>query len=187
MIHLSDIFKEITTAVNTEVLSTIQANDSLIRGQASKITEVSFEHGHILEIIKTLSQKNASNEYLYKRFPLIAMIQDTPINRGGFGLNGEANLHLLILNSTDRNYVAEERKEKNFKPVLYQIYESLFKQISYSPYIFDHSISTMSHTQIDRYYWGKDGLAGMDGNIFNDWVDCIEIKNLKLKLSRKAC
>jgi hypothetical protein len=33
-------------------------------------------------------------------------------------------------------------------------------------------------------YWGKKGLYGVEGNVFDDHIDAIEIKNLDAKIYR---
>jgi len=38
------------------------------------------------------------------------------------------------------------------------------------------------HDKIDRLFWGRSGLYGNEGNIFNDHLDAIEIQNLSLSL-----
>ncbi len=172
--------------VSTKVTPIIQANDAAITGSPSLITSVYYQHGHILEIIETLKQRDQGGKELEK-YPLVALLQDFPLKRGQLGIEGETTLHFIIAMSTLPEYKADQRQARNFDPILYPIYEAFLKAIAASPFTMEYSVSKISHTQIDRMYWGRDGLAGVEGNIFDDWIDCIELKDLSLKINRKVC
>ena len=45
----------------------------------------------------------------------------------------------------------------------------------------------IEHTKIDRLFWGKEGLYANEGNIFEDFLDCIEIRDLELNVYSKIC
>ncbi len=184
---LVNVMREIVADVSADVTATIQANDAAIRGKASLITGVHYEHGHILEIIETIQQKDNSNSHYDKIFPMVALLQDFPVEGGDFGTDGKARLHFIIANYTGPDYKAQDRQDKNFDPILYVIRDSFYKHISYHPFFSEYSVSGIRKTDIDRMFWGREGLAGVEGNVFNNWVDCIEIKDLQLKLARKTC
>lgn len=185
--EIVDAIKEVVDSVNSEVLAKIQANDALITGKPSLIEGIWYEHGHILEIIETLKQKDASESTERQRYPVICLVQDFPTNEGAFGSDGVARLHVIIAMTTEPTLKAEERKERNFIPILRPIHDSFLKHLCWHPISMEYSVSKLKKTSIDRYYWGREGLYGVEGNIFDDWIDCIEIKDLQLKLSRQAC
>lgn len=170
-----NVFRDIVEKVSDKLTPQLQTYDSLITG-------VHYEHGHPLEIVETLTQKDKSNTHRFKKYPLVALLQDFPEhnNRNGFD-EIEPVFRVLIIRATKPTFKAAERYDYNFVPVLYPIYEELLKQIDKSPVFLTYGVTTISHTKIDHPYWGRDGLWGKEGNIFNDWVDCVEIQNLKLK------
>lgn len=176
---LVDEVKKLVENVSTKLLPTLQAVDPLITG-------VHFEHGHLAEVVETLRQKNAVEEERYKKYPLIALIHDFPENvTGAPGVQSEPELRLIIVNSTEPTYKAKQRLELNFKPILYPIYKELLEQFRKSPVFMGYNVPP--HKKTDRLYWGREKLIGTAANIFEDWVDCIELQNLKTKLKLKLC
>lgn len=174
-------FRKIVSKVSTELTAKLKIVDPLINA-------VHYDHGHPLEIIETLKQKDESTSFKTERYPIIALFQDFPENSTGeIGVQGEAILNVIIARPTDPNYKAAERYEKNFNPILYPIYWELMLQIHRSPVFRTLGATLIVHQKIDRLYWGRSGLYANQGNIFNDWLDCIEIKNLKLKVNQKHC
>jgi hypothetical protein len=45
----------------------------------------------------------------------------------------------------------------------------------------------MKHDMIERFYWGREGIYNNAGNVFNDYIDAIEIRNLDLKINVPNC
>lgn len=154
----------------------------------SKITGIHYLHGHPLEVIETLAQKDKSNKFRFDKYPLVALFQDFPeVNTGKIEAPIEVSLHLIIARATRPEYKASERYEKNFKPFLYPIYNEFLRQLNLSGLFMIYDSSVIPHTKYDRLYWGKEGLFNNQGNIFDDYLDVIELKNLKLKLYKKTC
>jgi len=50
-----------------------------------------------------------------------------------------------------------------------------------------YGVSKIPHQKWDRLYWGRNGLFGNQANVFNDFLDVIEIKSLKLKINLRSC
>lgn len=176
-----DVFKDIVERVSNKLTPQLQAYDSLITG-------VHYDHGHPLEIVETLTQKDKSNTYRWKKYPLVALLQDFPEQNTGEPSEGPRPVfHIIIVNHTRPTYKAIERYDKNFKPILYPIYEELLRQINRERIFFTYGMTTIPHVKFDRLYWGREGLWGKEGNIFNDWVDAIEIRDLKLKTHLNYC
>lgn len=135
-----------------------------------------YQYGHIREIVKVISEKGKSKVLKYQKFPLIILPQD--FEEDMQEMYSDATLDLIILNLTQPNYVAADRYENNFKPVLYPLYAKLKRAIDVSSYV---DWVEPDHNKTDRLYWGNAGLYGNDGNIFNDWIDAVEINNLQLR------
>jgi len=180
-VYIVDEIETIVGAVSAALLTYLQGIDSAI-------TAVHYQHGHPKEIIETLMQKDKSTTLQFTKYPLIALFQDFPeAHNQQLGIDNEATLHIVIVQSTLATYKANERYTRNFKPILYPIYNEFLKQITLSAKFMNYGIQTLGHTKIDRLFWGKEGLYGNEGNIFNDRLDCIEIRDLKLKVNLKNC
>jgi len=134
-----------------------------------------YMHGHPQEIVNIMSQK-AKSDSSKTMFPLIALFQDfeEDIATGFF----TANLNIIIANRTKPEYTAAERYEKNFRPVLYPILEMFERALKVNRMV--ESIE-FEYTKIDHVFWGKEGLYGSEANIFNDFIDAIELKNLNVE------
>lgn len=180
-VYIVDEFATIASKVNTAVIAQLQVFNS-------SFVAVNYQYGHPLEIIKTLGEWVGSQTYEPQRYPLIALFQDFQEVKDGLpGIDSTVTIHLIIANQTQPNYKAAERYANNFKPILYPVYKELLKQINYSKAFMTKGEDNLSHTKIDRLYWGNQGLYGNSANIFNDYLDVIEITNLKLKVNQKFC
>lgn len=178
---LVDEMREVVDKVSAELLPSLQAYDE-------NITGVHYLHGHPLEIIKTLAQRDKSDSFVFKKYPLIALFQDFPeAMNATVGIPHESTLHLIIARATRPDFTAPERYDKNFRPVLYPIYSEFLHQLHHHGAFITKSETQIQHIKTDRLYWGNQGLYGNEGNIFNDWIDCMEITNLRLKVKTKLC
>lgn len=146
---------------------------------------VYFMHGHPIEIVNRLQAKVQNPDAKDKRFPLIILLHDFKINRNKDAATyGSTSVNLIIAALTKSSYNSDERKENVFKPVLYPILKELLNQIEISGY-YSVGLNGVQYDQTDRYFWGKNGLYGNTGNIFNDFLDAIDIENLKLVIENK--
>lgn len=180
-VYVVDEIGAVVTKVSTALLPMLQLYDE-------NITGVHYLHGHPLEIIETLGQRDKAESYVFKKYPLIALFQDFPEpSSASVGVAHEPRLHLIIARATRPEYKASERYDMNFRPVLYPIYAEFMHQLHLHKAFLSYSEEKISHTKTDRLYWGRDGLWKKEGNIFNDWIDCIEITDLRLKVKTKLC
>lgn len=180
-VFIQDILGPIVAKVSTKLLPQLQAFDPAI-------TAVHYDYGHPLEIIETLTEKSQTDAFVYQKYPLIALFLDADLQRGRkVGVYGKFRLHMAIIRGTDPNYKAKQRDDFNFKPVLMPIYLEFLNQLKASKAFSILDESLIVHDPINRYYWGKQGLYGNEGNIFNDHVDCIELKNMELELNINYC
>ncbi len=177
-VYVVDEIGTVINAVSAQLLAELKAYDS-------RIEAVNYLYGHPLEIIETLKQRDESDGFRFKKYPLVALFQDFPEQHGEIGIDSEVTLHLVIARATQPDYKASERYTENFKPVLYPIYFEFLRQLTLSGRFMTYGTSRISHTKIDRVFWGR-AFEG-DANPFNDWLDCIEIKDLKLKINLKNC
>lgn len=155
----------------------------VVANTATKLNRpVYYYHGHPLEIIETLRQRDEGDNP-EKKYPAICLFQDFIEDIGkerGIG-SAAPSLRILIVNSTSPEYKAAQRYTNNFIPNLYPIYIEFLNQIRVSGFVMIKSGELIPHKKIDRVFWGKQGLYGVEGNVFNDYLDAIEIYNMELK------
>lgn len=166
--------------------------DELIKANVDNISTVErpvyFMHGHPIEIVQELQKLAQDQESKAKRFPLVALFRDFNERKGvEVGVASEATLNLIIATRTQPEYNSNKRKELSFKAVLHPIWEELEQAIMWDAKNYLTNGTGLDYTQIDRYFWGREGLYGNDGNIFNDYIDCVEIRNLNLKIKTPNC
>lgn len=135
-----------------------------------------YMHGHPIEIVANLKELNQSPAYSLRKYPLIALFQDFDETVTKVGV--EVSLNIIIANITKPTYKAKDRYIHNFEPVLYPLLTKLEKAITRSNVV---EFMDDDYTKTDRLYWGRQGLYGNDGNIFDDHIDAIEINNLNLR------
>lgn len=156
---------------------------------------VYFDFGHYQEVARNLTMKDASvdsegqGDVKDKKYPLVWLVMDTDEVMGG-RLNEDAadlSLQIIIAMPTQPSYTMDSRWNNVFEPTLYPIYASLMYQFATSDDFGMLPIMQIQHTKTDRPYWGgQDGKGNTTGNLFNDFIDAIQIRNLKLKLTRKC-
>jgi len=145
-----------------------------------------YLYGHPLEVINTLSEYEKHPKMKFKKYPLIILFQDFEETKGRHqAINADVSLNLVICTNTLAKYKSAERYELNFKPVLYPLYDLFLEKLERSGY-FSGALGNFQHVKIDRMYWGKNGLYSNEGNVFNDRLDAIEIRNLELSVLNKS-
>lgn len=186
-----ELFADIVAATESFVIDkrTGQTVLQLLQAYDSKITGIHYKHGHPLEIINTLTGLTKGVSTKFDRFPLIALFQDFPETIGGApGFYSDDAYHLIMAYGTNPNYKAAQRYEVTFKPILYPMYFAFMECLRLSgKFEIISGSDTYSHVKIDRLFWGREGLWGNESNVMNDKVDCIEIKDLKLRIKTQNC
>jgi len=138
---------------------------------------ITFDHGHPLEVVNTIKQYTESDTMKYSVFPRICLFHDFEEK---ITFEKQVSLNLIIVIDTLPEYTAAQRYENSFDPILTPLYDLFLRKLADSPYIGSTENNYLKHTKIDRLFWGKNGLYGNTGNIFNDYIDAIEINNLEL-------
>jgi hypothetical protein len=175
-IFIDELLAECVAGVSTAILSTLQGVNPDIQG-------IYFKHGHPKEIIAELQAMSKSPDKKNQRYPLVALFRDFPEERGvDAGIYSVPTLNIFVIALSNPVFTSDDRKSKNFMPILYPIIDELFKQIRQSGDFAPGLKSVYQYTQIDHYFWGRESIFGAEANIFTDWIDCIEIKNFKLPI-----
>lgn len=177
------IIQDVVSEVSAKVLTSLQAIDN-------NITAVHYDYGHPSEILARLEAKAKTAKNRVNCYPLIGLFLDFPeTTTGRPDMFSEATLHIFICHATINKLTSQERTERKFIPILYPIFEQFLKSILANPYISEKNYSALKYTKTDRYKWGTGGIEYYkDGlkNTFNDFIDAIEITNLKLSF-KKEC
>ncbi len=150
-----------------------------------KIQTLSFMWGHPLEIKNTLKEMTDSKTFKYQKFPVVMLFSDiitAPSTvRGSYE---DVTLNIVIAMSTDPKLKADARTLRNFAPILRPIFQELINQIFRCGYFWVQSPRELLGREIERYFWGKEGIQGGEASPYNDTIDAIEIKGLKLTRSK---
>lgn len=149
-----------------------------------------FEYGHMVEIANTLTERDkASLVYKFQKYPAIFLKLDTPskpnIRTGQFDYT---NITLYLVNATEQTYKAADRLDNNFNPILYPLYEKLITALQRHEAVIPTSdLTNLEHDKYDRFFWGTQLNKNSTNNILNDYLDAIEVTNLKLSIKQKNC
>ena len=149
-----------------------------------------YMHGHPLDIIKTLNEKDRSPTNKSKKYPLIALFQDFTEKIGADQrIKSSAALNIVIAFSTKSEYNSAQRYDNSFRTILYPLYDLFIEKLISSGWFLDATESLTLHDKIDRLYWGRGETKGNKAVVFNDLIDAIEIQNLRLNLriTQKIC
>jgi len=146
--------------------------------------KVYYLHGHPQEIANMLTDMSSANNFAFRKYPLIALLQDfnetVKLSDTYYNIS---SITFLLVTSTKKEYSAAQRYEKVFKPTLYPLLQSFLEVIEWSPNLSPIGRDELNWVKTDRVYWGKVGINGNEGMKFNDTLDCIELRfdNLKIK------
>lgn len=147
-----------------------------------------YEYGTALEVVNTLSLKTESSEHYDKKYPLIwFLIKDSIRQEVGFKRANHrmvSGVTIIFCTETSADYVASERFENTFIPVLRPLYDSFVHYLKKSTQV--TSKNGFQHNYYENLFWGRDGLYGHEGNIFNDRLDAIIVDNLDLFIIEKC-
>lgn len=170
--------------ISSEIETIVTKVSDKLQTQLGK--EVQYMFGHPLEIVKRLQDKDSSLTQKGSKYPLIALFADFRIERGDrLDMYGKTRLNLIIANDTKPEYIAPFRYTANFIPVLYPIYTEFLNQLRLHTQFEFKNQDEIKHDVIERLFWGKSGLYGNSGNMFNDYIDCIEIQSLEITIRKK--
>lgn len=178
-VPITEAFENAVTATNTQLITTLQAYDSTIQ-------QIRYTHGNWFEVMANLREWEQNETEKYKRFPLVALIEDISIQRGqNAGEYGRfSNVTLVIANLTNPAFKSADRETKNFAPILVPIYNELLVQLAKSKAFNYGSARKIVHTMTKRKLWGANDNTA---NKLGAYIDAIEITGLEGSLSWNYC
>jgi len=179
MVPVVNIVTEVVQKVSVAITPYLQTINNKYEG-------VRFDYGHPADIIAKIVQFGPTEENRFKKYPLIGLFLDFPQTRG---VNNETEtrvkLSMFICIGTQANYTPQQRTQQSFVPILIPIYDELMKQFLKHNAVIKPENLKIPHEYVERYQWGKGGLEYYDNgkkNVFNDFIDAIELINLELDL-----
>jgi hypothetical protein len=170
-----------TIYIVEELAAVVAKVNTALTAASFGTTPVYYMYGHPMELANRLLELSKSPTEGSKKFPLIILFTDITIDRSLVGFYGSTQLRMLIANFTLAEYTSVQRTEINFKPILHPIKKELLNQIDrHSRFTYEDELS---YKETDMYYYGS---QINDKNIFNDRIDAIEIRDLKLNIKNKC-
>lgn len=165
--YLPDIMKDVVARV--DAVFSVDTQDAF---------NVYFDYGIYSQVSKNIYKSNPGN------FPLVWLVMKFHEDRGkDFGIYADVTCRLIIAMPTKTEYTQAERDEEVFKPRLIPIYEELMNQIFEESRLSVDGPNKIKHTRILQPYWGGGDVNGLDNkNLFENYIDAIDVQNLQLKL-----
>lgn len=190
---LSDLFvgermkMTVSGTVYRGTVTQINANNFRVNFTTSGLTAtlpsviLNYHYGHLMELRNRFRGITENPTYKFEQFPAIILVQDIQEKLMDIDYRRDATLRLFILTDSKQEYSSVDRYTYTFEPILYPLEALFIKHLKLSNYIqaFDNG-----YTRYDRLYWGRvENAEGTATNIFNDFIDAIEIENLVIQTS----
>ena len=143
-----------------------------------------FDFGVTLEVVNRLKEKTESSTHSDKKYPLIWHLINSAVNEiidnNKTNPREVTNLTIIFCTETDENFTSRERYDNKIIPTLRPMYDLFMKYLKESKKL--KSVDNFKHDYSENLYWGREGLYGHEGNIFDDRLDAIIIDNLNLRV-----
>jgi len=184
---LVEILEDLVAVVSTNRLVEIKEAE-----YAANATAVHYMYGSDEEIVARLCSLSKDKETRLQKYPLVWLM--TPFDQ--FQKRGELDnltFDILIINGTKADLISPQRYEKNFIPILKPIADEFLNQLQVFSYGRYKPFETGEMENGYRFndYWGKkkavSSSSNASANTLLDFLDCIELRNIKLKLEPKNC
>ena len=137
---------------------------------------IKFKYSSPQEWINELLSISQSDAAL--RYPFIYVNSNTVVQDDDQVYIGET----VIAINAQSDWTSIQRDIYSFDPILNNIYRFFVDGCKISR---DFSLISQG-TKKDHYFYGRQGLYGGEANKFSDYVDAIEINNLKIRLYKKC-
>lgn len=137
-----------------------------------------FLYGHLVDVVEQLSKKTKAGK---QKYPLIILPMDIEENFSADSSNyADVSFTIIICVKTNKAYSSINRYSNSY-PTLYSILSEFKKEMVLSKnFSWLRDPNKIQHDKIDRLYWGREAAYGNTGNILNDFVDAIEVKNMQV-------
>lgn len=161
-------------------------NNVVTKVKRSLDRDVYFDYGKLREVSRKLTQKDLGVTTGNKKYPLIWLVMNYAETYGNSDFCTLEDITIMFCMLTEPQLTTQQRIAKNFIPTLYPIYDEFLVQIDESGYFDNTGLSGYEHQKIDCPFWNEDMLKG-DYNQFNDYIDAIQLRKLKLSVNESVC
>lgn len=132
------------------------------------------------KMVNELVAKDKNSTLKFQKYPLIWLKLNILEDEGKNGFQTVLNDPLfVIMNKSEINYSATQRKDINFVPVLNPLYYQLLEAIDES-YYFHESGTSLKKQKKENYYWGTSEVV--NASIVNDITDAVEMHIKELSI-----
>jgi hypothetical protein len=179
------------TASGVHTIATISGATITVTGEAivpptppatmtgSFVPLINYIYGHREEIKNTLIEWTQKPTVNKEQFPLIMLFLDIPENFSEDGFVRDAELNMAFVTDSKQEYKAADRYTYTLKVIIYPLIDLFFYSFRRCNSL-TSELSTYKRT--DRLLWGTGDAYGMKNNMFADFLDGVEIENLKVKI-----
>jgi hypothetical protein len=173
--HIPGLFETIAGKVNNTFSTRVQDPFT-----------VYFDYGHYDAVNKNLINKDGSITQKDK-YPLIWLI--TPFGQNPPSLKQDfdcelTGLDFLFVIGTNEEDSISERVDKYFKPRLWPIVQEFKNQIDSSGFFQVLCPDAIPYDYMKDWYY-QAGYSGKN-NLFNDHIDAVQIKNMRLRVNESV-
>lgn len=141
-----------------------------------------YDFGTTNEVVNRLTAKTESDTHFDKKYPLIWFVignsVEEEVNPRAAVRRSATDVSIIICTETLAEYTSRERYANNFIPILRPLYDAFLHELSFNKEV--KSKNGFVHSYYENLFWGRNGLYGNEGNIFNDRLDAIIIDKLEL-------
>ncbi len=144
---------------------------------------VSYLFGDWAYICGILTTWGMSGETAPYKYPTICLL--SPFTEDRTEEDTEVSLEFILMVDTLKGYTNEQREEESFEKVLRPIYRLFMETLRKNSSV--RYVKHIPHTYTENYRYGRLGVIGADGRPFSDFIDAIELKNVKLTIKNVKC
>ncbi|HEY8969720.1 MAG TPA: hypothetical protein VIM64_11525 [Puia sp.] len=140
---------------------------------------INCRYGRPAEINAEIQELSLGTNSRYQKFPLIAMFEPLTIVHPSTGEYSFARgVEIIIAMPSESGWDSYQRQQRNVDPYLIPIYQEFMRQLGKHPGIVCRDPKKdLPHTV----------TIHKGGKLFNDLIDCIEIKDLTIKFKFSNC
>ena len=172
------IYKPVPTIIS-EIVSEVRSSVGLKNGAPY------FDFGTTNEVVNRLMEKTNSPDLYSKKYPLIWMLINDALEEDVQPKLATPRLFkdltIIFCTETKSEYTSAERYEKTIMPILRPLYESFMYYLGKNQSLISDNYN---HGYYENLFWGRNGVYGREGNVFNDRIDAIIIDNLDLRVKQ---
>lgn len=142
-----------------------------------------YTYGTKDEIIQLLIDMSKLDNLAKGKYPLIALVGNVPVVCGDPTCYGEGTFNFVLANVTEQKYTSEERIKNVFETILRPMAAAFIEELCESN-IFDiPDKRILSYNIEEKLNYGRTQLVA-ENQTSNDFIDVIEITNLKIKIKK---